>query len=401
MIETDIDKNATDRLPAAGTVPSARTSICFVAHPAWGEMSGGRDGEFGGIQRQLSLMARWYAARGHDVSMLTWNEGQAEEVVIDGVRVISMCRREDGMPGVRFFHPRWTSLVRAMRRADARVYYQNTAEYVTGQVAMWCRRHGRGFVFSVANDYDCEPAIIAKRSLRERVLYLHGLRRAHAVVAQTRKQQRILREAHGVDSVVIPMPSPPIDEGLPPQPPDPRALRVVWVARIVIAKRLEMLLSLAAIAPDIQFDVVGDGDRNDPYVSDLIARAQVLPNVRLLGRVEREHIPGVYRGAVCLCCTSIHEGFPNTFLEAWSQGLPVVSTFDPDETIAERGLGGVAKDEQGLLGIIRDLTASEAIWRVTADRCRDYYTRNHLPEAVIPKFEDVFLRADRLAGRPR
>ena len=62
-----------------------------------------------------------------------------------------------------------------------------------------------------------------------------------------------------------------------------------------------------------------------------------MPNVTLHGRVERERMPSLYQDALCLCCTSVLEGFPNTFLEAWSVGLPVVSSFDPDHLIAERG----------------------------------------------------------------
>jgi glycosyltransferase involved in cell wall biosynthesis len=357
-------------------------------------MVGGRTGEVGGIQRQLSLMARWFADRGHAVSMLTWDEGQAEEVLIDGVRVIRMCRRDAGIRGLRFVHPRWTSLIEGMRRADARVYYQNTAEYVTGQAAYWCRRNGRGFIFSVANDWDCEPEVLARLSIRERVLYLYGLRQAHAVVAQTRKQQRILREAHRVASVVIPMPSPPTTEGVLSDPPDPQKLRVVWVARIAEAKRLEMLLDIAEIAPEIVFEVAGAPDPGVQYGADLMERGSRIPNVRMLGRVERARIPELYRGAVCLCCTSTHEGFPNTFLEAWSQGVPVVSTFDPDGLIASLQLGGVSDTAEGLLAEIRRLASSREEWCAASLRGREYYVENHLPANVIPRFESVFLTVD-------
>jgi glycosyltransferase involved in cell wall biosynthesis len=368
-----------------------RTSICFIAHPAWGEMSGGKRGEIGGIQRQLSLMARWFAARGHTVSMLTWNEGQPEEVNIDGVRVIRMCRRDEGLPIVRFVHPRWTSLIRGMRRANAQVYYQNTAEYVTGQAAYWCRTNGRGFVFSVANDWDCDPVVIARRRLRERKLYLYGLRHADAVIAQTRTQQEILRTAHNVRSLVIPMPSPPTDGGLFSIAPNPDRIRVVWVGRIAEAKRLDWLLDVAEQAPHIVFDVAGTGNPSTEYSEALVERGRRLANVRMLGRVERERIPDLYRGAACLCCTSVHEGFPNTFLEAWSQGIPVVSTFDPDGLIDSRGLGGVAADRAGLVARIEQTIASPEHWMAVSKRCREYYLANHLPEAVVPKFEAVFM----------
>ena len=372
--------------PANTTAPF---SVCFIAHPAWGEMSGGKVGEIGGIQRQLSMMARWFARRGHTVTMLTWDEGQDDEVMIDGVRVIKMCRRDEGVPVLRFLYPRWTSLLQAMRRADAQVYYQNTAEYVTGQAAEWCRRNGRAFVFSVANDWDCETQAIQRRPFRERTLYTYGLKHADAVIAQTRKQQRILHQEHGVVSTVIPMPSPPTGDGsvTPPRLDPPR---VVWVGRIAEAKRLEMLFDIAQRAPDIQFEVAGMPNPAGAYADALVERGKQLSNVRMLGRVERDDIPALYRSAVCLLCTSVHEGFPNTFLESWSQGVPVVSSFDPDGLIAELDLGGVGDTADTLLAAVRRLIASPEAWSGASARGLDYYQRNHLPENVVPKFEDVF-----------
>jgi hypothetical protein len=53
---------------------SGRPGVCFVAHTALGELIGGDRGDFGGIQRQQSLMARWLAERGYRVTMLVWDE---------------------------------------------------------------------------------------------------------------------------------------------------------------------------------------------------------------------------------------------------------------------------------------------------------------------------------------
>ena len=83
--------------------------ICIVAPAAYGCIAGRDDLHFGGVERQSSLIARWLAARGHRVSLITWDEGQDDEQVIHGVHVIKLCSRSDGVPGLRFFHPRWSS----------------------------------------------------------------------------------------------------------------------------------------------------------------------------------------------------------------------------------------------------------------------------------------------------
>ena len=61
--------------------------------------------------------------------------------------------------------------------------------------------------------------------------------------------------------------------------------------------------------------------------------------------------------------TSSIEGFPNTFLQAWIRGVPVVSFFDPDGLIRRLQLGTVpaSVDDmreaiRGLLDVLGDTT---------------------------------------------
>ena len=92
--------------------------IAIVAHNAYGMISGRGTGHIGGVERQTSMLARWLAGRGHDVSLITWQEGGPETEVFDCVQVIKACPRDAGIPGARFFVPRWSSLNTALRAAD-------------------------------------------------------------------------------------------------------------------------------------------------------------------------------------------------------------------------------------------------------------------------------------------
>lgn len=64
----------------------------------------------GGVESQTTLMADWLSARGHRVGLVTWVDGPPHDEVVDGVRVFKTCRRDEGLPLVRFFHPSWTTL---------------------------------------------------------------------------------------------------------------------------------------------------------------------------------------------------------------------------------------------------------------------------------------------------
>lgn len=366
--------------------------ICFVAHTSFRELADGGAGSTGGIQRQQSLMARWLAARGYRVSMITWDEGQPDTLTIEGVRVIKLCRNDAGLPGLRFFYPRWTSLLDALRRADADLYYHNSAEYVTGQIALWCRTSRRRFVYSVASDPACEGNLAVMATRRERLLYRYGLRRADRVIVQTRLQQRLLRSNFGIESVVLPMPCPGPSpaEDLPSIRRLADLTRVLWVGRIAEMKRPQMVLDAACALPRLAFDIAGGPDRDVPYARAVLARARTLPNVTVHGRINREQLDQLYQHASVLCCTSSYEGFPNTFLEAWSHGLPVVSSVDPDNLIAERGLGVVASDLSSLVTALQSITSSPDERSRLSRSCRSYYLGRHLPDSAMTQFERVF-----------
>jgi glycosyltransferase involved in cell wall biosynthesis len=356
-------------------------------------MAGITAGHIGGIQRQQSLMARWLVGRGHRVTMLTRNEGPPHDEVLSGVRVLKLEREDEGLPGLRFFHPRWTKLISGMRRADADVYYHNNAEYVTGQVALWCKVRGRKFVFSTAHDSDCEPQLAALPSWREKTLYRYGLLHADHVISQTRIQEEMLRRNFNLPSTVIAMPTP-----LSTRPPVVREQRghpprILWVGRIARNKRLEMFLDMAAKAPELVFEVAGEPRAGSDYGAEVLARGRSMPNVIIHGRVGREHMPDLYRRALCLCCTSTREGFPNTFLEAWSEGTPLVTTFDADNLVATHGLGGVGSSAEELLAAIRRLADSSQAWNTASDNARRHFEQTHDPEIVMPQFERVFIEA--------
>jgi len=343
------------------------------------------------VERQTSLMAKWLAARGHRVRLITWDEGQKDGEVIDGVHVFKLCRQDAGVPGVRFFWPRWSSLNAAMKRANADVYYQNCAEYVTGQVAMWCRRHGRKFVYSVASDPDCDRTLPKMHSLREKFLYRYGVKEADRIIVQTRRQRDMLRDNFARDSVVLPMPCPgPSDAASTDQVHEHNGVhRVLWIGRVYHVKRPDLLLDVATLCPELHFDVVGQMADTE-YTRKVCERARTLKNVTVHGPASRDRVADFYRRAKLLCCTSDFEGFPNTFLEAWSYGVPVVSTVDPDGLIAGKSLGAVGTDVPQLAAGIRELLTSAQQWQRASQTYREYFAANHAIDKAMARFERVF-----------
>ena len=385
-----------DAPPVASARP--RRAICLVSHNAYGAISGRAGGFIGGVEWQTSFLARWLAARGHEVTMITWGEPAGGEEFFHGVRVIKVCGKEAGLPKIKFFHPRWTGLRRALAQAKADVYYHNCGEAVTGQISQWCRQQGRAFVFSVASDADCDPRLPELGTGLERALYRSGLRHADQRIVQTRRQERRLTEQFQLSSVIIPLPCPAPSPGAGENSDARPANRILWVGRMCQVKRPDRLLDLAEALPEFEFDFVGPF-HDEPWSQGINQRARRLPNVQVHGPVPRERLHDFYERATLLCCTSDYEGFPNTFLEAWSHAVPVVATVNPDGLLDGRGLGVAVDDFAEMKNVIRRLSADPALRAQLGGTGRQYFLANHVADAVMPRFESVLLETAARGGR--
>ena len=189
--------------------------ICFVAPQAWPVLSADPHlGEVGGAEVQQSILARLLAANGYRVSMICLDYGQPERALIDGITVHKTYRPDEGVPVLRFLHPRLTALWRALREVDADVYYTRSAGMLAGVVAEFCRRHGRRSIYAGASDMDFAPDQRRADPLRARPLAVPARRRARrphrgAERGAALELPRDLRARRGGDSELLPAPRAP------------------------------------------------------------------------------------------------------------------------------------------------------------------------------------------------
>ena len=366
--------------------------ICFVAPKAYSALSVAADARhIGGAEVQQTLIAQGLLNLGYRVSFIVQDHGQPDAFEAKGITVYRSYRPDAGLPHARFLHPRLTGLWSAMTRADADVYYQRTSDPLTGIVAAFARAHRRPFVFSVGHDGDCNPDLPFCHGRRERILYLFGLKRANAIVAQTLRQKQQLLAHYGIEATVIHS-CVALSTGQPRVSPAAIGLRprLLWVGRFAPEKRLELLLDVAPRCPRVDFVVIGDGPPDD-YVRQLTRRAAAIANVRLAGYVPHRQMPQYYQTAVALICTSSSEGFPNVFLEAWVRGLPLVTTFDPDDIVAHGRFGIVAHHADTLVDAVNRIAFDRRLWSQMSDASYDYSRQHHTIE-VVSRSYDTLLR---------
>jgi glycosyltransferase involved in cell wall biosynthesis len=123
--------------------------------------------------------------------------------------------------------------------------------------------------------------------------------------------------------------------------------------------------------------------------------AEGIDNVVLHGRVPHEKMGEYFNKSYLLCSTSVYEGFPNIYLEAWSVGLPLVTTFDPDGVVREFGLGRIAHDVETLRTAVAGLL-SEADWEKAASAAESYFFNHHTLSSSMVRFEGAFKKPNPL-----
>jgi len=114
----------------------SQKKICFVGLDNYPVLNPNKGGEnFGGESVQQTLLAKAFIDIGYDVSMVVKDHGQSQGEMIDGIKVWKTFKAQEGVPVFRFFYPRLTSIVAALKKADADIYYQSCAGVNTGIVA--------------------------------------------------------------------------------------------------------------------------------------------------------------------------------------------------------------------------------------------------------------------------
>lgn len=388
---------------AAPSTHPRQAHVCFVAPNIWPAFAPESSHQpVGGAELQQSILARGLARDGYRVSIICNNHGQPRQLNRDGIRFISTHRAEDGLPGLRLFHPRLTAVWRAMGEVDADIYYQRAPATLTAVVAQFCRRHGKRSIYAGASDLDFIPGRQLIRFRRQRWLFERGLAAVDAVVAQTAVQNTLCHMNYGRDATIIPN-----CYALPRNSNDrlrrPYGEYVLWVSTIQRARRPEIVLELARRLPHRRFVMIGGpasasaADRG--YYEEIRNTARSLPNLDFRGALPYSETDGHFdRAHLVLNTSAVHcEGMPNVFLQAWARSIPTVAYFDAGAWRHGAPVYPVIDNMEGATNAIEELFEYPLRRARIGRECNAYFLDHHTPQIVLTQFEDLLRHL--LAGR--
>lgn len=373
----------------AGRIPAeGRKRWCFFSP---GERSvrvlAGDSRTTGGAEAQVAYLAAALAAQGHAVSLI-YGDGRG-------------ARPPERLSGVLCLDaaPAWhrpASLLafwRALRaQAPDRLYARLPSDFLA-ILGLAARTHpGTRFVYALAHDLHTRGwTAYDHRRWFHGPAYALGLRTAHRIAVQHACQRDSLAPALRRRAAFVPN----IVRSIRDCPRDLDATRhdLVWIAKIRAEKRLDRLLDLAEACPSLSVAVVGGFDPElPPDLRDAYRRrAATLANVRMLGDMRADSVLDAIAASRVLVNTSEAEGFPNTMLEAWSVGVPVLSlSVDPGGVVVREGLGRVSGGMAALARDAETLAHDAGLNRDLGARGLDYVRNRHARDVVCESLRHCF-----------
>lgn len=338
----------------------------------------------GGAEAQVAHLAAAFVSLGHQVDVI-YRGGSAGSApsVIAGVKCI------DAFPSWRY--PRsLLTFWRELKESDADLIYTRLPHDFLWLAGLFAKRSTRTtFVYALANDKQCNPwrPFATRNRCLHSALFALGLRMADVVAVQHEAQAQMVKPYIKGQCVLIPNLVRSVQSE--PRRYEETTIDAIWIAHIRPQKQLSILLDIAEQLPTQRFVVVG-GFGPEPNRSELECRMQGLRNLRFEGPHQLEDVIQLLMSSRVLVNTSSWEGFPNTMLEAWSVGVPVVSLqTDPGGVISREGLGLVSGTRSQMLRDIMKLVEERPLNCEMGKRGHEYVRRAHGIGAVCRAFEQI------------
>lgn len=164
---------------------------------------------------------------------------------------------------------------------------------------------------------------------------------------------------------------------------------IVWIGSIIDRKRPELYLECAKAFPELQFVMIGDGDKQAAVKKQI--KENNLNNISLLGRIPNEEVYKEINKADLLLMTSDKEGLPKVIGEAMVCGVPAIyinECYDVD--YVESGLNGFAvKDLDEMKSKLQWLIDNPAEYAKMSQKAQESVQEYLWPE-LIKKYEEYF-----------
>ena len=358
--------------------------ICFIAPKAYPLFNPQANDVVGGAEVDQYFLARELAKDDNfNISFITADYGQAKIETVENVKIIkSLDLKKNPLNGA-------LKVWRAMRTADAQIYFQKAVSWGTFLVALFCKSHKRIFIYRTAHQHECDGTYLKRHYLAGKA-FSWSLRNAAETVVQNDTDKTKIKQTIGIYSRVIPN-----AHRLPVVFETQRDI-ILWVGRSAQFKRPGLFIDLAQRIPSEHFTMICQRATGDRQYDALKKQAATVQNLQFIERVPFNEIDKYFQKAKVLVNTSDSEGFPNVFIQACKCGTPILSLkVNPDNFLDRFNCGICADDRFDHLVQSLESILVEKKYLEVGRKARKYAEERHDLRKAVGQYKSIF---ERLAG---
>ncbi|MGQ9842371.1 MAG: glycosyltransferase, partial [Spirochaetota bacterium] len=188
-------------------------------------------------------------------------------------------------------------------------------------LALICHILNIKFIFMFA--HDVEVTGLRQSDQKKVIAFPLLLRYAHTLITQNRYQHTTLKTHFNAESSII-YNGFEIKRRLYSKN-KAKNTYILWVARCDAWKQPEVFIDLAKANPKLAFTMICPKSSDEGYYEKIKELALNVNNLQFVEFIPYHQIEGFFKKAYLFVNTSLYEGFPQTFIQATMNAVPIVS----------------------------------------------------------------------------
>lgn len=330
-----------------------------------------------GIQVQMSFWALLFKQNGNECFTYSLNGGDSSirNIIFIPKKTSSFMQR---IKLASLFE--WWTLARDIHRIKPSLVIIRGANASLPILTRVCKTENAKLIMFGASDSDFVPGHEILTNKVNKYLFHKGLYRTNYFVVQNNYQQKTLFENYKKDSLL--MPNIWLSQNQIETNKD--VYDAIWVSNLRRLKRAEWFVELARSCPNQHFAIVG-GVNNFEYYNEIKELCTSVPNIDFLGAQPFGSVNSLMSRSRILICTSEFEGFPNTFLQAWAQSLPIITTVDPNGVFQTHQIGIVIHNVDELKLAFTKLIEDQSLYLEYKKNAELYFRNNHMGQTCYDR----------------
>ena len=290
---------------------------------------------FGGATVQMFLLANEFSNyEDIDVSCLVVNFGRKDGEVINGLKIYNTFSKKDNLfIKIIKFH-------KAIYKVKTGVIIQHGLTIFSCLLAVYCKVFGTKFVYMFASDVEADGCY--QRTNKKALLFKLLVRCADVLITQNQYQYRKIFTDYSRKTNIL-YSGFPIKKLL-----NTNRDFILWIGRAEKLKNPLKFIDLASLNSDHKFVMVCNNSVGpEDYFNRMKYLADGVKNIEFIPYVPFSKINAYFRGAKLLVNTSDYEGFPQVFIQAAMNKVPIISlNVNPDNFITKYNCGVVCDGDE-------------------------------------------------------